>query len=100
MNDILKRIADFGIVPVEAQACGTPVIASQVGGLQYLVKDGETGYMIPDGNPTILGEKLAQIICNDELRERLGVQAHQHAQEYSWQNITRQIIQTYNSLLD
>lgn len=90
----------FGMVALEAMACGTPVIASQVGGLQYLVKDGETGYMIPDGNPTILGEKLAQIICNDELRERLGVQAHQHAQEYSWQNITRQIIQTYNSLLD
>ncbi len=74
----------FGMVALEAMACGTPVIASQVGGLAYLVRDGETGFVIPDDDPIAMGERLAQIICQDNLRQRLGSQAHQYAQEYSW----------------
>lgn len=88
----------FGMVALEAMACGTPVIATQVGGLAFLVKDGETGFVVPDGDPIAMGEKLAQLICQDDLRNRLGDQAHSYAQQYAWEKITQQIITVYQEL--
>ena len=52
----------FGMVALEAMACGTPVIASEVGGLAYLVRDGETGFTIPDGEPEALCEKISWLL--------------------------------------
>ncbi len=89
----------FGMVALEAMACGTPVIASQVGGLAYLVKDGETGFVVPDDNPVVLGERLAQIICQEDLRQKLGEQAHVYAQQYSWEKITARVIDVYQELI-
>lgn len=89
----------FGMVALEAMACGTPVIASQVGGLAYLVKDGETGFVVPDDNPLALGERLAQIICQEGLRQKLGEQAHAYAQQYSWEKITARVISVYQELV-
>ena len=88
----------FGMVALEAMACGTPVIATQVGGLAFLVKDGESGFVVPDGDPIAMGEKLAQLICQDDLRNRLGDQAHSYAQQYAWEKITQQIITVYREL--
>ena len=53
----------FGMVALEAMACGTPVIASQVGGLAFLVKDGETGFFVPAQDPEALAEKLRLLVC-------------------------------------
>ncbi len=89
----------FGMVALEAMACGTPVIATQVGGLAFLVKDGETGFVVPDDDPIAMGERLAQLICQDDLRCRLGDQAHAYAQQYAWETITRQIIALYRELV-
>jgi len=55
----------FGMVALEAMACGTPVIAFQVWGLAFLVKDGETGFHVPDQDPEALCEKMLIL-----LRER------------------------------
>ena len=52
----------FGMVALEAMACGTPVIASEVGGLGYLVQDGVTGYTIPDSDPEALCDKLSLLV--------------------------------------
>ena len=52
----------FGMVALEAMACGTPVIASEVGGLGFLVQNGETGYTIPNGDPDVLCEKLSTAV--------------------------------------
>ena len=89
----------FGMVALEAMACGTPVVATQVGGLAFLVQDGTTGYMIPDGEPQLLGKRVADIICNPELRDRLGSQGAQLAQSYSWDLITQRIMDVYDELL-
>ena len=51
----------FGITPVEAMACGTPVVGSDVGGIKYTVRDGETGYLVPPNDPARLGERLAHL---------------------------------------
>ncbi|MDO9545766.1 MAG: glycosyltransferase, partial [Pelolinea sp.] len=62
----------FGMVALESMACGTPVIATQVGGLQHLVQDQETGFIIPNDDPDALEEKITQLLCKQELKEELG----------------------------
>jgi D-inositol-3-phosphate glycosyltransferase len=90
----------FGMVALEAMACGTPVVASQVGGLAFLVQDGVTGYVVPDGDPAALGDRLAQLILNPDLRQKLGEQATFYAQDYAWENITSRMKTLYNDVLN
>jgi D-inositol-3-phosphate glycosyltransferase len=89
----------FGMVALEAMACGTPVIASQVGGLAFLVKDGETGYHVPDGRPEELCEKLTALLGDAELRTRMGQQAAEYARDYDWSRIAPQVMEVYQSVL-
>jgi D-inositol-3-phosphate glycosyltransferase len=89
----------FGMVALEAMACGTPVIASDVGGLGFLVQDGETGYTIPNGEPDTLCEKLSMLLGDAQLRERMGRRAEEVAQSYDWEKIARQIAEVYEELL-
>ena len=89
----------FGMVALEAMACGTPVVASQVGGLAFLVQDGETGFVVPDGDPAALSERLTQLLTDDGLRERLGSRAAEYARQYSWENIVDQLLTIYRKLL-
>jgi len=86
----------FGMVALEAMACGTPVIASRVGGLAHLIQDGETGYFIPAQDPDALAEKLRLLFIDNELRERLGAQAAAYASDFGWELITSQILKAYN----
>lgn len=89
----------FGMVALEAMACGTPVIASQVGGLAFLVQDGVTGYHVPDDDSQVLCERLKQLLEDHELRATLGIQANKYAQEYAWDKITDQIVHLYKAVL-
>lgn len=89
----------FGMVALEAMACGTPVIASQVGGLAFLVQDGVTGYSIPDDDPEALADKLAQVVCNPGLRDQLGQQAADYARGYDWGIIAERMTKVYQELL-
>jgi D-inositol-3-phosphate glycosyltransferase len=88
----------FGMVALEAMACGTPVIASQVGGLAFLVQDGVTGYTVPDGDDNILCEKLALILGDESLRKKMGRAAADYARNYDWEKIARQIVGVYEEL--
>ncbi len=90
----------FGMVALEAMACGTPVVASQVGGLAFLVQEGVTGFVIPDGDPNILADRLARLIIEPELALKLGLQAEECAQEYAWPKITARIFELYKNVLD
>jgi D-inositol-3-phosphate glycosyltransferase len=89
----------FGMVALEAMACGTPVIASEVGGLGYLVKDGVTGYTIPDSDPEALCDKLSGLLVDTHLRETMGLDASQYALDYAWDKIAMQIIDVYQGLV-
>jgi D-inositol-3-phosphate glycosyltransferase len=85
----------FGMVALEAMACGTPVIASKVGGLAYNVQDGQTGFLIPDRDPEALADKIRKLLCDDELRHHLGQQAIDWARRYGWDAIANQILDIY-----
>ena len=89
----------FGMVALEAMACGTPVIASEVGGLAYLVRDGQTGFHVPDRDPVALASAIARLAQDPALRQRLGRQAHQYAQNYSWECIADHILALYSKTL-
>ena len=88
----------FGMVALEAMACGTPVIASEVGGLGYLVQNGETGYTIPDSEPDMLCDKLSWLLGDPVLRATMGRRATEYASGYAWSKIATQIIALYNDL--
>lgn len=90
----------FGMVALEAMACGTPVVASQVGGLAHLVQDDVNGYVVSDGDPIALGNCLMKLICEQETRERLGKQANIYAQAYDWENISGQILSLYQKVVN
>jgi D-inositol-3-phosphate glycosyltransferase len=88
----------FGMVALEAMACGTPVIASEVGGLGYLVQDGQTGYTIPDSDPEALCDKLSRLLGDSHLCETMGLNASQYALNYAWDKIATQVIEVYKGL--
>jgi len=89
----------FGIVALEAMACGTPVVASQVGGLAFLVQDGITGFTVPSDEPEALAEKLTLLIEDPDLQKRMGEQAALFAQDYSWETIGGKLVSVYQDLL-
>ena len=89
----------FGMVALEAMACGTPVVASQVGGLAFLVQDGITGFTVPVDEPGTLAARLTELVQNPGLREQMGHQAAVFAREYDWEKITERMIKLYKEVL-
>ncbi len=89
----------FGMVAVEAMACGTPVVASRVGGLQSTVVDGVTGFLVPSGRPDEFARRVRQVLDSPELRDRLGQAAVQAASRYRWPSVARQLEALYASLI-
>jgi D-inositol-3-phosphate glycosyltransferase len=90
----------FGMVALEAMACGTPVVASQVGGLAFLVQDAVTGYTVPSGDPAALAERLTALISDASLRRQMGEQAAQVARGYGWEKIAARMIAVYAEMLE
>jgi D-inositol-3-phosphate glycosyltransferase len=88
----------FGMVALEAMACGTPVVASQVGGLAYLVQDGVTGFTVPVEDPQALADRLMSLLSNPDLRMKMGEQAVRYAQGYAWEKIALRLVSVYNEL--
>jgi len=89
----------FGMVALEAMACGTPVIASDVGGLAFLVKHGRTGYRVPARDPAALAAKITSLLTDEGLRRRIGQRAACWAESYAWPRIADQIEALYAELV-
>ncbi|MBE0684976.1 MAG: glycosyltransferase [Anaerolineaceae bacterium] len=89
----------FGMVALEAMACGTPVVASQVGGLAFLVRDGETGFVVPGNDVQLLARRLVELIKDKELRNKLGSKSAEYAKLYAWETISEKMIEVYNQVL-
>lgn len=89
----------FGIAALEALACGTPVIASKVGGLDDIIHDGETGYLIPWHCPEPFAERLELLLGNERLQRTMGEAAHAFARDFTWSAIAERILALYNKAL-
>jgi D-inositol-3-phosphate glycosyltransferase len=88
----------FGLVAVEAMACGVPVVASRVGGLTGTVKDGEIGYLVPWLCPEPFAERMEMLLENESLRRNLGEAAREAVTRYRWENVASRVLQLYDSL--
>lgn len=70
---------------VEAMACGTPVVGSAVGGIPYVVDDGENGLLVPPGDPVALATACAGLLSDGVLADRMGAAGRRAAeQRYAW----------------
>jgi len=76
------RAETFGIVIVEAQACGTPVIATASGGIPETLVDGQTGFLTQPANPVDMAERIIQLLEDNTLRESMGVAAGNFARKH------------------
>jgi D-inositol-3-phosphate glycosyltransferase len=85
----------FGLVAIEAQACGTPVIAAAVGGLTTAVLDGETGVLVPSHDPADYARVLARLLTDRAETERLGAAGARHAAEFGWSRTAQQTLEAY-----
>ncbi|HEX7236332.1 MAG TPA: glycosyltransferase family 1 protein [Gammaproteobacteria bacterium] len=86
----------FGMTPVEAMACGTPVIGARVGGIKYSVLDGYTGYLVPPNDPVALADRLNQICCSRRLAERFSSVAVRRAYAlFRWERVTHSLAALY-----
>jgi D-inositol-3-phosphate glycosyltransferase len=88
----------FGMVALEAMACGTPVVASKVGGLAYSVRDGQTGFLVPERDAGALATRIRQLLKDHDLRQQLGRQAAHWAQRYGWPAIADQTVDLYEQV--
>jgi D-inositol-3-phosphate glycosyltransferase len=88
----------FGMVALESMACGSPVIASRVGGLATTVRDGVTGFLVPDGDAPALAERLEAVLADEDLRFRLGREGVQWAARHRWPCVAEAVCREYARL--
>jgi glycogen synthase len=89
----------FGIINLEAMACETPVVATRVGGIKEVVVDGETGLMVPPGEPVKLGAALTRILEDPATAAKMGAEGRRHVLEhFTWDRIAVKTLELYRSL--
>ena len=102
--DLLVNVSEYdptGTVSVQAMACGTPVIASAVGGQVDAVVDGTTGILVPPGRPAQLAQRIRQLLAHPMLLEAFSVAAADRAKSrYSWDRIAHETLAVYDTAAD
>ena len=93
-----SRYESFGLVAAEALACGTPVIASKVGGLPSIVRDHENGLLVPWRRPEAFAESIELVLDNQSLHRRLTREARRSVAHLSWERTARDTIALYRSV--
>ena len=94
-----SRSESFGLVAVEAQACGLPVVAANVGGLSYAVADGSSGFLIDGWDASDYAEAADSILSDEELASRLSKGGIEHAEQYSWDATANRFLELYDGII-
>jgi alpha-maltose-1-phosphate synthase len=91
----------FGLINLEAMACGTPVVASRVGGIPEVVVDGETGRLVEPGDPTALGQALREVLADPERARRMGEAGRRRVEaQFSWDRIADRTMTVYREAIE
>ena len=81
-----SRTESFGLVALEAMSCGTPVVASSVGGLKSLVVDGVTGVLVTDRQSSSFARAVGMFLRNPATKSLFGANGHLRSKKYSWRS--------------
>ena len=95
-----SRHEPFGIVNLEAMACGKPVVASRTGGVPEIVRHGETGWLVPPGDPAALAMGIAAVLDDEGLRRLISDHGRKLAEEHDWRNLGEAYETIYHAVLD
>ena len=93
------KVESFSLVILEAMACGIPTIASDVGGIPELVKEDETGFLVPPGDSVTMSQRISLLITNAELQNSLGKNALSAARNLGIENQAKRYVQWFQELL-
>src|SRR5204862_3908687 len=93
-----SRSESFGLVALEASACGTPVVAAAVGGLTTLVEHGRTGFLIEGRDPDDYARAIDAVVSSHELSSSMSVAAHAMARRYTWSIAAARLRRLYAGL--
>ncbi|MEK7354334.1 MAG: glycosyltransferase, partial [Chloroflexota bacterium] len=90
----------FGLVALESLACGTPVVATDVGGSKSIIREGETGYVVADNEPRHLAEKIDLLLSKQspDINSALSIRAS--ISKYSWPNIAETMVGEFQTVID
>ncbi|NNE10012.1 MAG: glycosyltransferase family 4 protein [Gemmatimonadetes bacterium] len=100
--ELMVMVSKQETLPVaiaECMAAGKPVIASPVGGIPYIVRENETGYLVPHGEPEHLAEKIVSLLSNRRLREKMGAAAKAYARErFTMESVCDRTVAVYREI--
>ncbi|MFY9587286.1 MAG: glycosyltransferase, partial [Actinomycetota bacterium] len=96
---IPSRSESFGLVAIEASACGAPVVASDVGGLGVTVRDGVTGLLVPSFEPVAYADALSRVLSDPSLAAAMGSAGSHFARRFDWRRASIDLMAVYEELV-
>jgi len=94
-----SKTEGWGLALMEAMACGKPVVASRVGGVPELVRDGVDGILVPSSDVRALAQAIVRLLKDPELRDRMGKAGRKRVKEFSWDSTARTVLAAYEAVL-